>query len=364
MKLLLGIIKKFFRSYKTPISTMDIRSILIVDLNHIGDMLMSSPVYRALSENIPTVRIHALIYPSAKMALDDNPYIESIHELHEGVLLMQIRTLFKLRKQNYDLVFQLNTSLRTNFLMWIIGKRFRLGYDYANRGCFNNIHVPIACRTTQSQYRVDECIELLEKAFGWRITNRSMIFNIRDEHIEKVNMLLKSYEVSSDDLLIGIQTNCHPVWKERRWDRDKFASLSDSLIERYRAKIIFTGSTADREYVQPIIDSIRNRQSAVNLVGETTLTELGALLRRINVFITINTGPMQIAISQNTPTIALMGVTPHQITFPMNNPIFQHISGSEFIKDELGRFHAQTEGSMNKIEVVQVIEKVRFLLEK
>ena len=49
------------------------------------------------------------------------------------------------------------------------GAKLRLGYDFGGLGCFNNIRIPITARTVKLQYRPQECAELLEKAFGWKV---------------------------------------------------------------------------------------------------------------------------------------------------------------------------------------------------
>jgi heptosyltransferase-2 len=362
MKYLLSLIKKIISPYTLPVKPDEMHRVLVVDPNYIGDMLFSSPVYKALKQNLPGAIVEALVYPFTKEVVSANPHVDHVHDLPKGNFFQQLHTLLRLRKSKFDLVLQLNTSLRTNFLMWIMGGRYRLGYDYQNRGCFNNIRIPIATRTARTRYRIDECVELLEQAFGWKVAERKMVLPVSDEQKAKISELLDKHRVEPTDLLVGIQANCRDTWKERRWVQSRFSMLADELIKQHNVRVVFTGSKDDTDYVRTIIEKMDRQDNVINLVGKTTVMELAALLQRIHVFISVNTGPMQIAISQQTPTVVLMGVTPPVVTYPMNVPIFQYIwLGDHEISNQLS-IDPKDSGRMKSIEVHHVMEKVNYLL--
>lgn len=362
MRLILILIGKIIRKFQVPVRLTNIRSVLVVDPNFIGDMLLSSPVYRALKDNLPGARVETLVFPFTTDALSANPFIDRIHTLPRGSFIKQLKASILLRKEKFDLVLQLNTSLKTNFLMWLIGDRYRLGYDYKERASFNNIRIPIKTRTARTRYRVDECLGLLEQAFGWKITDREMILQVADEYQKSVSHLLEKAGVHPTDILIGIHANCRDTWKERRWVQSKFSELSNDLINTYNAKIVYTGSKDDLEYVKTIIDGVESPQNVINVVGKTSLMELAALLRRLDVLVTVNTGPMQIAVSQKTPTVVLMGVTPPVVTYPSNVDIFQYVWNGEEQSDAQLKVDPKDSMRMESIEVTDVLEKVKYLL--
>ena len=78
-------------------------------------------------------------------------------------------------------------------------------------------------------------------------------------------------------------------------------------------------------------------------------------------FITVNTGPMHIAIAQNVPTVALMRATPAFITFPLNNPIFQYLEGKREKTYTPFDLSYEKDSSIQKIEVSDVLTKVESL---
>jgi ADP-heptose:LPS heptosyltransferase len=151
------------------------KTVLVFDLNFLGDMLMSSPVMRALKDH-GVERVDVIAYDFCYPILVANPYIDAIWiVLHKNPFHVWRRAL-EARRRKYDLILQLNTSLKTNILMWIAGGKERLGYDYRGLGFLNTIRVPIAQRTARKGRRTRECLDLLEKGLGWKCKNEGMVY--------------------------------------------------------------------------------------------------------------------------------------------------------------------------------------------
>lgn len=361
MTFFLRLLESLFPSFPLPVSTNSIHRILVVDLNFLGDMVLSSPVYRALKQNLPHARVEALVFQFGAPAVSANPYVDRLHIVESTSFVRQFSTALSLRKEKFDLVLQLNTSLKTNFLLLMMGGTYRLGYNYSHRGCFNNVRIPIQTRTFKSRNRVDECVELLEKAFGWHIFEREMIFQVEEQAIQRVQELLVTNRIQDDDVLVGMHTNTRQTQDLRQWDQGKFASVANVLIEKHNATIVFTGTGEDRDYVGEIVKQVRNLDKTLNVVGTISLQELAALLKRLNLFITLNTGPMHIAIAQETPTVALIGGTPAPVIFPTNDPRFQYIMDPALNAWDPTQLHAKYTPAIRSITVDQVLEKVEAI---
>lgn len=158
-----------------------IHKVMIVDLNFMGDMLMSSPVIRELKIRLTelndeyrhwTARVDVLCYDFCKPIVERNKYVDKIYTTKWRFPLWQA---IKARFRGYDLVMQLNTSLQTNCLLFIcgIGKK-RLGYAYKMAGWLLNLRVSLPHRTARNGNRIRENLDLLERAFGWKIDNEKM----------------------------------------------------------------------------------------------------------------------------------------------------------------------------------------------
>ncbi len=147
-----------------------IKKVLIFDLNYLGDMLMSSPVMRALKEN-GVEQLDVVVHEFCYQVLAHDHWVDNIYT---GNVWWEA---IKARFRNYDLVMQLNTSLRTNMLLMIAGKR-RLGYSYGIKGIPLTMKVVIPYRTATHGYRPRECLDLLEKGLGWECKDERMIYDI------------------------------------------------------------------------------------------------------------------------------------------------------------------------------------------
>lgn len=322
---LLAVIELLIPAQSIPCTPERITKILVVDLNFLGDMLMSSPVYRELKHHFPGSRIDVLAYRMVEPVLHANPYIDTIHLIEGPTRRLPLWALPALRHHRYDLVLQLNSSLTTNLLMFLIGGRYRLGYNYKARGCFNNIRIPISTRTGRSSNRVDECLGLLEKAFGWTIADRRTILEVPEQATTRVQTLLQIEHLADASLLVGMHTNCRQGRDERRWEGSRFAALAGRLIAETGGTVVFTGGPEDREYIESIVQKIPDTRHVRDFAGRLSLMETAALLRRFNLFVTINTGPMHMAVALNTPTVAIIGGTPPSVVYPSGNPRFRYL---------------------------------------
>jgi ADP-heptose:LPS heptosyltransferase len=361
MTLLLLLIKVMIRAKMLPLALKDVKRILVVDFAFLGDMVMTYPLYRALKELFPGARVEVLAFPMSKELLQLNPYVDAVHVHPQGMARVDLATIARLRKKGYDLGIQVNTSVRNNFILWLIHPRYRLGYDYRHRGCFHNLRVPIATRTARMTYRVDEELALLERAVGRTIANREMIFPVSDKATAAVRERLRTLGIGDQELLIGLHTNSRQTRELRQWDAAKFALLTDALVERHNAKVIFTGTASDGEYVDGIIARVHAQKQACKGL-DFTLEELGGLFGRLSLFVTINTGPMHIAIAQRTPTVAIIGGTPARVIFPSNNPIFQYIMDPALETWDPRPLHHRYVPRMQEIEVAEVLRKADLAL--
>lgn len=142
----------------------------------------------------------------------------------------------------------------------------------------------------------------------------------------------------------------------------KFAELLDKISESYPAKFIFTGGPSDEEYEQGILGQLRFRDRVID-GPRFSLEELGALFQRLNLFVTINTGPMHIAISQNTPTLAIIGVVPARVIYPSGNPRFQHVMDPALEVWDTTAIHPKYVPRIEEIAVEEVYRKAKYLLD-
>jgi lipopolysaccharide heptosyltransferase II len=177
--------------------------------------------------------------------------------------------------------------------------------------------------------------------------------SIAEEEKKNVASLLRDQQLSLDKLLVTVHTQAR--WVTKRWAPRKIAELSDRLIERYGAHIIFTGAKDDNPAIEEIVTFMRHK--AVNASGRTTLKELAYLLKHSKLMITTDSGPMHIAAAMGTPVVALFGPTAPWRTGPYTDKaliVSTHLPCSPCFKRKCDRKKTCT----NEISVAAVLAAV------
>jgi len=269
---------------------------LVVDRSYLGDVLMSSPIARVLSRHYE--RVDVLTLPHSRVVCEGNPYWTKIYTKID---------LPGLRKNKYDLAINLHTSLKTNLqIMWRIGAKRTLGYDYKYRGFLHTINVPIAHRTLRQGNRTDEVCDLLFKGLNFFVSNRELILQLSDDAL-RIGRIFEGN--------IGLHVNCLHHHKERRWPGAYFAKLADMLIEKYNKNIIFTGSRDDHQYVLSVVRQMEYQDKTLVLTGLPFLFS-AAIIKLLKVFVTLNTAMLHVAVALKVPTVAIIGRTPASVIVP------------------------------------------------
>jgi lipopolysaccharide heptosyltransferase II len=150
----------------------------------------------------------------------------------------------------------------------------------------------------------------------------------------------------------------HPAarWETKRWPAERFAGLADRLIAEKELRVVLVGG---RDQLRQVADVERQmKKRALNLGGSTTLLQLAALLRRANLLITNDSGPMHLAAAVGTLVVAVFGPTDPRRVGPYGdghialrkNIDCSHCNRRRCVRDAL---------CMRAIEVDEVLDAVR-----
>ncbi len=320
--LILGSLCSFIRTYtKDDLSTSSIKKILVIRLDRIGDMVITTPIFRALKEKWPDVQVTVLTNPVNKNIVINNPFIDCVlvydkenkHKRPNSRL-----TFFRsIREREFDLVidphldYELNTSLITRFL----GSRFRLGFEFAGRGIFYNIryHPNVFPASTEKKHMIDYDLDLLS-CLGIEAQKREPeIFLTADEKGIASKLLVKN-GVNPESRIIGIHPGGH--YESQRWPIKEFAAISDCLIARYGIKVIFFVGREEKQ----LMSEFKNYAVKTPIILEgLSLREFMSTLSHCSLFLCNNSGPLHIATALNVPTVSTMGPTIPYHWWPRGN---------------------------------------------
>ena len=302
----------FTKTYtKEDLSDANIKDILVIRLDRIGDMVMTTPIFRALKEKWPDAQITVLVNPVNKNIVINNPFIDCIliydRENKHKSLNNRLSFFKGIRKSEFDLVIDpyLDYELNTSFITRIVGSKYRLGFEFAGREFFYNIRY--ASNTfsvsTDKKHMIDYNLGLIG-CIGVKANKKQPEIFLGADEKENASRILEKVGVNPENRIIGI----HPGgnYESQRWPIERFAAVSDHLITNYHANVLLFGSQDERHLISEFRDSADKNPI---ILDNLNLREFISVLSHCNLLLCNNSGPLHISTALNIPTVSTMGPT-------------------------------------------------------
>jgi len=237
------------------------RRILIIRLSSIGDIILTTPVLRAIKNEYPDAMIHFLTMDTYQDAISGNPDIDRLilfpPKKCRGVAGIY-RFSRSLQGTHYDLIIDLHAKIRSRLIsLFVAGRVLR----YKKRRLWKSILVPLGW----VRYHVDDTIvrsyfKPLEKINVF-YSGENLTFSFGPEDLEKVRQYQNAVALAPG-----------AANRTKQWPAENYAGLGGLLEE----PVVLIGGEKDREACRQIANSIGSR--CVNLAGRLTLKESGALI--------------------------------------------------------------------------------------
>jgi len=288
-----------------------IRRILIIQRAKIGDMVCSTAVFRLLKKRYPRARIAVMADPASCGILEANPLIDEIIPVKTIALKGLGRKLGiagVLMREGFDLSVCLSPDITNTIIpLWaLIPRRLSVGPDRAGitfklAALFNNRVVRHETnRSVPETYAL-----LLQKALGIPCDKDSarLELPVTGEALEKVTKILTGAKIEKNTLIVGMAPAARNKLKEV--SPKLYAEVADELIERFGAKTLLIGGPDDSPDVRAVMEQMRHE--AVDTSGKFSISELPALLMSMDLFISVDSGPVYMAIAMGVPTINMAG---------------------------------------------------------
>ena len=271
----------------------------------VGDMVLLTPALRALKTAYPQSNLTLLIRPLVADLMATHPYVDEVMVDNKGRGLNRLSSFYKsvneIRRWGFDLAVVLHpTSFRNALIPFLAGIPQRIGSNVSGRGILLTRTCPdrIDLHEVHRYLRVLELIDIHEPS-------AKLEFWHTDADRHAVRQILAAHGISPKEYLIGV--NLGTTWRTKRWSLDNFAEVIIQVQKRLNARILLTGSTAETPLGEALAEIAK--VETINLIGKTTLMQLGALIESCDLYLTCDSGPMHIAAAVGTPTIALFGPT-------------------------------------------------------
>lgn len=299
-----------------PVPCGELSRALIIKLRHHGDVLLSTPVFAALKDAAPQCEIDALIYDETAAMLEGHPAIAQIHTIGRhwkqlgtfAQAKMEWITFAALRNRRYDLIVHLTDSWRGAWLARSLRPRFSVaGYSalLPPRKSWSDSFTHLAPWPPLGNRHTVECHLDTLRALGIQppAKVRDLKFHPGEAAHHSIQEILARHDVPAGRLI-----HIHPAsrWMFKAWTLDGYAELIANLTERgYR--IVMTTGPAPRETALAAAIVQRCGVRPIDLSGQLTLKQLGAVIAASRLSISVDSVPMHMAAALGTPVVALFG---------------------------------------------------------
>jgi lipopolysaccharide heptosyltransferase I len=322
------------------VSTMASKKILILRLSAAGDVIRTLPSIKSLKEHHPSVSITWIVEEPSYVFLKSQPeidrvilfprkrWVKGIKSRRDlwGTIREMVNFVKDLRRQKFDIVLDFHGILKSGILSVLSGSSKRIGYERrsAKEGnyLFSNVKVKLP---KEKISRFQRNLFLL-RGIGVEVKNLQYRLTVPLEDQRPIELFFNTLSPPARRPLVAIHPGTSSKAIFKRWMPDQYTRLADRLVRELQATVIFTRGEEEFEWVE----TIRKEMKEPSLLAPETrsLTQLGEVYRRCDLYIGGDTGPMHIASLMGTPVAVIYGPTD-----PVENePFGKHIK----IRKEVG----------------------------
>jgi heptosyltransferase I len=283
------------------------KRILIIRLSAIGDVIVTTPVARALREALPDAHLAWVVEPRARDVLVGNPYLDEliVWDRPKGALSpANMWSLYQaLRPHRFDVAIDFQGLLRSALAARLSGAGTTIGNLGAKEHADLLYDVKVSRSETDLSNR-QRCLDLL-RPLGVESRDRRMLVPFSGEHLASAADLLRSAGVPA-----GQRYAClvpATTWAQKHWFEESWSELAALLRSRLGLVPVLMGAAGDVPMVERIAGA--SRAECVVAAGRTTLKTAAALLEGADVTVAVDTALMHASVAVGTPTVCIAGAS-------------------------------------------------------
>ncbi|QGJ70987.1 Hypothetical protein PBC10988_26900 [Planctomycetales bacterium 10988] len=303
-----------------PVSWAKPRSILVIQLDHLGDAVLSLGFLKILQKQFPRARIDVLASQANAELFQLSPVVNQVYccqstrfspkKAKRWWVWDLIGWACSLRKERYHLAIDVRGELPHAFFMWLMGAQRRLGWNCGGGGFLltdSPTFVParheVASRAALLRV-LGNREEQLVPACRPRLKPQNVFFTSVAQRLRTLDVLPNQDPSTSPLVVLHIGAGT----AAKRWPFSHWRQLVRKLGENPLARVVLIGTQAERRHAALIMGPQYSTRYA-NWCGECGLGELTALLALADVVIGADSGPVHLAAAVGTPAIVLFSGT-------------------------------------------------------
>ena len=312
----------------------ELRSILLIRLSSLGDILLMTPLLNLLRTACPQAQIDVLVKAEYRDLLRFHPGITRLLTFDSRQPLM--RTLRGLRADRYDLALDLHCTPRSQLLLR--GLRARRKLTYNKRVLRRALLVHLGWNTLRRTTPVPELYAAPLRRLGLTGRLGTPTMHLDPESTEAMQAYIaRSLPDASNQPLLAVAPGAR--WPTKRWPVERFAAVAQELAREKQAAVVILGGPDEAQLACTLCD--RLDVPVVNGAGTLSLMYSAALLSRCRVLISNDSGLMHMATALQVPVVAVFGPTVQEFGF------YPFQARAEVVSEPLSCRPCSTKGSQH-----------------
>lgn len=277
------------------------KSLCLLRLSAVGDISHTLPLVRTIQDYWPETGLTWVIGKLEHSLVGDIPGVEFIifDKAKRWGAFGDLRRALAGRR--FDVLLHMQMSLRASLASLLVNADIRLGFDRTRakdmQWVFTNERIPFRPRqhVIDSFFGFTEALGLQEQSLRWDIP---------------IPPAARQFAagVMPEDEPVFVISPCSSM-DYRNWTAEGYAAVADYAAEKYGMRVILTGGPRpiERDYGEAITGRMRNQP--LNLIGQTDLKALLAILEGATALLAPDSGPAHLATAVGTPVIGLYAAT-------------------------------------------------------
>ena len=301
------LLRRWLRRY----DPRDIKKILILRMDGLGDLVISTAALREIRKGFPEAEITLVIGPWSQGIAPCIPFHDHliVHDAFAfGIFRGERRIklgqewafIRRLREGRFDLGIDLRGDILSIIPLFLSRVRFRFGRDRWGGG-FLLTH-PVSTDRLKDIHEKDKTLVLLD-ALKIPVTDRDLELRVPEAEDAFVEQFLRECQIPQEARIVTIAPAALYSWKA--WPPERYAELIARLSKETPCRVFLVGGPGDRKVLDGIVNLSGVR--TMNCSGLLNLCQTAALLRRSALFIGNDSGLSHIAAAMKTPLIQLFG---------------------------------------------------------
>jgi heptosyltransferase-3 len=279
----------------------ELKRILVVRTDRLGDVILTLPMLSALRSCFPTAHLAMLVRRYTGEIACGNPNIDEIIWYDTGERLVPFAEMTStIRERAFDAVVIVHPTFRLAFMMFRAKVPLRIGTGYRYYSLLLNRRV-YEHRKDAQRHELEYNLSLLQELHCDVPANPDFGITVSDEAQRNIHGLFRALSLDESKQIVVV----HPGTggSAREWPVGYFGQLAARLIEKDKAVVVITGRRGEERKAAEVL--LATKGGAIPLVGRLNLMELAALIRSSSVFVSNSTGPLHLAVAMKTPVVCM-----------------------------------------------------------